>query len=251
MQTRFKKNILTKTVGALGQQKISDAKILLCGAGGIGSHLLCNLLSLGIHHIGIVERDLVEYSNLNRQIIYTVDDIGKSKAECAGKWALKYSPNIELKVFNLELNEVTCSKVPFDEYDIIVDCFDSKTSVFLLHKIAIKYDKPLITGGVNDSKGFVLTVFPKETDCLNCFDLLREPEHKIDLGVLAPTCSILASAYSFEVLKIILGQDNKIINEPVFFDGLLAKTNKPKVVSVGGKCSICGRSQKRIIGVNY
>lgn len=250
MDKRFKKNICPPLIEVQDQEKLENSSILICGAGGIGSNLITNLLSIGVKNIGIIEKDNVDITNLNRQIIYTVADVGTSKALCAKRWANNYSPDCKVKIFDFALTENNWHEVDFDSYDIIVDCFDNKPSVSLLHKIAVQKDLPLITGGANASNFYVMTVFPKKTDCLGCFGLLEEPKVKKEIGILCPTCATMAAAYAFEIIKIITKKGAPITNGPLFFSGMNFKTLKPKTSTTQGKCPICGRQMKKIEGIS-
>lgn len=249
MDSRFKKNICPPIIEIEDQEKIEKARILICGVGGIGANLLPNLLSLGIKNIGIIEQDTINLTNLNRQIIYNVEDIGKSKSICAKKWANKYSPDCKVELFDVFLTEDNWKEIDFNSYDIIIDCFDSKPSVRILHKIALKTNTPIVTGGANASNFFVMTVFPHKTDCLGCFGLLEEPKEEIAIGILCPTCASMAAAYTFEIIKIITGKGEPLTNGPVFFDGLKFKTLKPKTAILDCKCPICNRQMKKILPI--
>lgn len=246
MDSRFKKNICPTLIDICDQEKLENANILICGVGGIGSNLLPNVLSLGVKHIGIIETDTINLSNLNRQIIYTAADVGSSKAQCAKKWTNNYSPDCEVRLFDFFLTEDNWQKIDFASYDIIIDCFDNESSIKLLHKIALQLDIPLITGGANASNFYIMTIFPGKTDCLGCFGLLEEPKEKKEIGILCPTCAAMASAYTFEIIKIITGKGAPLTNGPVFFDGIKFKTLKPKATILNSKCHICKRQMKKI-----
>ena len=249
MDKRFKKNICPPFIEIEDQEKIENSRVLICGVGGIGANFLPNILSLGIKNIGIIEKDTINLTNLNRQILYTVEDIGKPKGLCAKKWANNYSPDCEVKLYDFFLTEYNWEQIDFNSYDIIVDCFDSKHSVKLLHEIALRKNIPLVTGGANASNFFIMTVLPHKTDCLGCFGLLEEPKEEKEIGILCPTCASMAAAYTFEIIKIITGKGEPLTNGPVFFDGLKLKTLKPKTTILDCNCPICNRQMKKILSI--
>ena len=136
---RYNRNILIEQVGEEGQKKLFQAKVLVCGAGGLGSTVLANLASMGlgtIGQIGIIDNDVLELSNLNRQYIHKVDNIGNVKVESAKQWLHEFNPEITVKAYQLRLDEHNYQAI-VEDYDLIVDCFDSFNSKFLLNKISV------------------------------------------------------------------------------------------------------------------
>ena len=124
---RYNRNILISQVGEEGQKKLARAKILVCGAGGLGSTVLANLASVGIGtigHIGIIDNDVLELSNLNRQYIHKLEDIGKVKVESAKKWIQEFNPEINVNTYQTRLDENNYQDI-VKNYDLIIDCFDS------------------------------------------------------------------------------------------------------------------------------
>lgn len=202
---RYSRNILIEDIGETGQNKIASAKVLICGCGGLGSGVITNLASLGVGHLGLVDSDLVEVSNLNRQFVHTPQSLGKEKVLSAKNWITNFNPEINVETFHLKL-DLTNYETIVEDYDILVDCFDSFESKFLLNKIAILTGKPLIHAGITEYFGQVTTIISGQTPCLNC--IITEPDLNsyIPKGVISPAVSLISSIESLEVTRLILGQ---------------------------------------------
>jgi len=235
---RFNRNILVEQVGKEGQKKLLNAKILVCGAGGLGSTVLTSLASLGIGTIGIIDNDVLELSNLNRQFIHKFDNIGKVKVESAKTWINEFNPQITVNTYGIRLDEANYQDI-VKEYDFIVDCFDSFKSKFLLNKIAVTTGKTLVHGGVTEFYGQVTTIVPQKTACLNCI----LPENEVGdayviKGVLSPAVSTIASIQAMEAVKIILGVGETLENKLLSYDGLRMKI-KTINIAKNQSCSLC------------
>lgn len=235
---RYDRNILIKQVGKEGQKKLAASKVLVCGAGGLGSTVIVNLASVGIGKIGIVDNDVLELSNLNRQYIHKFENIGKIKVESAKEWIKGFNPEIEVKTHQLRLNESNYSEI-VSEYDLIVDCFDSYKSKFLLNDIAVKTDKVLIHGGVTEFFGQVTKIVPNKTACLRCI-IPQEEEYSIK-GVLSPAVTTIASIEAMEVVKHILNIGQSLENKLLTYNGLNMEF-KTINLSKNPLCKLCSIS---------
>ena len=214
---RYNRNMLIPQLGEEGQAKLLNAKILVCGAGGLGSTVLANLASVGIGTIGIVDNDVLELSNLNRQYIHKIDALGKVKVESAKKWINEFNPEIDVKTYQIRLDETNYHNI-VKEYDFIMDCFDSFKSKFLLNKIAVQTGKTLIHGGVTEFFGQVTKIVPGKTACLNC--ILPEEDAYIVKGVLSPAVTTIASIEAMEAVKHILNLGETLENRLLSYNGL-------------------------------
>lgn len=232
---RYNRNILIPQVGESGQEKISNAKILVCGAGGLGSTVLTNLAAVGIGTIGIVDNDVLELSNLNRQYIHKLDALGQVKVESAKKWINEFNPEITVKTYQTRLDETNYQDIVKD-YDFIMDCFDSFKSKFLLNKIAVETGKTLIHGGVTEFFGQVSVIVPNKTACLNC--ILPEEDAYIVKGVISPAVATIASIEAMEAVKYILGIGENLENKLLSYNGL---TMEFKTINIekNPNCSLC------------
>ncbi len=222
---RYNRNILVPQVGENGQEKLNSAKVLIAGAGGLGSTVIANLSALGIGNLGIVDNDVLELSNLNRQYIHKYENIGKIKVESAKEWIKAFNPEINVEVFQTRLDNENFKDI-IKNYDLIIDCFDSYKSKFLLNKISIDSGKTLIHGGVSEFYGQVTTIVPKKTACLECILPDYEESAYSIKGVLSPAVTTIASIQSMEACKIILGIDSSLENKLLTYNGLKMEFKK-------------------------
>lgn len=234
---RYTRNILIEKLGTEGQQKLLNSKVLVAGAGGLGSSVISSLASMGIGKIGLIDYDNIEISNLNRQYIHSFDNIGKEKVLSAKEWINNYNPDIEIDTYNVKLDETNYKSI-LEKYDIVVDCFDSFKSKFLLNETCILSNKTLIHGGVTEFYGQVMTIIPRQSACLNCLfeetKTLSEPLK----GVVAPAVGVIGSLQSMEVLKVILNFNDILINSFLSYDGINQKFTRISTAK-NPDCSVC------------
>lgn len=217
---RYNRNIIIDKVGEEGQKKLLNARVLVAGAGGLGSTVISNLAAMGIGYIGLVDNDVVELTNLNRQYIHKLDALGISKVVSAAKWVGAYNPDVQVETWQMKLDESNWRNV-MDNYDVIVDCFDSYTSKFLLNNVALECGKVLIHGGVSEFFGQAMTIIGKKSACLKCALGTSDGENRAaPKGILSPTVTTIASIQAFETAKIILGIGKPLVNRLLTFDGL-------------------------------
>lgn len=234
---RYNRNILISQIGEEGQKKLANAKILVCGAGGLGSTVLTNLASVGIGTIGIVDNDVLEMSNLNRQYIHKLANLGKVKVESAKKWINEFNPQIIVNAYQMRLDGTNYADI-VDSYDLIMDCFDSFRSKFLLNKIAVTTGKTLVHGGVTEFFGQVTTIVPGKTACLSC--ILPEEDQYIVKGVLSPAVATIASIEVMEAVKNILNIGESLQNKLLSYDGLRMQF-KTINIAKNPNCKLCSK----------
>ncbi len=215
---RYNRNIIIPEIGVDGQYKLLNSKVLVCGAGGLGSTVILNLAALGVGNIGIIDNDVLELSNLNRQYIHGFSYLGQDKVKSAKNRIEDFNKDIEIEIYKTRLNSENYRDI-VNGYDIIVDCFDSFASKFLLNDIALDMEKPLVHGGVTEFRGQVMTVIPKKTACLRCVFPQNEQEYIVK-GVVSPSVAAIASIESMEVLKLILKLGTLLTDKMLVFDGL-------------------------------
>ncbi len=233
---RYSRNIIIPQIGEEGQRKIRATKVLVCGAGGLGSTVIANLTSLGVGTIGIVDDDIVEISNLNRQYIHRFSDLGKVKVYSAKDWIDAFNPETIVDTHQVRLGINNWEIV--ENYDFIVDCFDSFESKFLLNDIAIKTGKPLIHGGVEEFRGQAMTILPGQTTCLRCILPDAWQDQSLPPGIVSPAATTIASIQSMEALKLILGIDKLLTDQLLCYDGL-KMTFKKLNAERNSKCPQC------------
>ncbi|MFD1602382.1 molybdopterin-synthase adenylyltransferase MoeB [Flavobacterium artemisiae] len=204
--TRYNRQTILPEIGVEGQQKLSKAKVLVIGAGGLGASILPYLASAGIGEIGIVDDDVVEVSNLHRQVIYKTSAVGKSKAEEA-KWMIsELNPEIKVSAFAEKLSGKNAVSL-FEKYDIIVDATDNISIKYVINDACLVTNKPMVYGSIFRFQGQVSVfnfkngptyrcLYPDEnTNALNCEDA----------GVIGITVGIIGMFQANEVIKMIIG----------------------------------------------
>jgi molybdopterin-synthase adenylyltransferase len=206
---RFSRQIVLKDIGILGQKKIIASKVLIVGAGGLGSPIAEFLSRAGIGSLGIVDYDKVSLSNLHRQSLYYSSDIGKFKVKIAKDKIKKINSSTKVKTYKIRLNNKNFNKI-INEYDYIVDGSDNFTTKFLLNDFCLKFKKILITGAISKFDGHIFTFDfkNKKIPCLRCFfqdsdisDNLLNCESE---GILGTVAGIVGIIQANEVLKKIL-----------------------------------------------
>ena len=207
---RYSRQIVLRDIGIVGQKKISNAKVLVVGVGGLGSPVAEFLSRAGIGSLGIIDNDKVALSNLHRQSLYNTSDIKKFKVRAAKEKVKKINPGIKVKTYRIRLNEKNFKKV-ISDYDYIVDGSDNFSTKFLLNDFCLKFKKTLITGAISKFDGHVFTFDfkNKKVPCLRCFfqesEILDDILNCEEEGVLGTVAGIVGTIQANEVLKKILG----------------------------------------------
>ena len=206
---RFSRQIVLKDIGILGQKKILSSKVLIIGAGGLGSPVAEFLSRAGVGSIGVVDDDKVSLSNLHRQSLYNTSDIGKFKVKIAKDKIKKINPNTKVTIYKIRLNNNNFKKI-INDYDYIVDGSDNFTTKFLLNDYCLKFKKVLVTGAISKFDGHIFTFNfkNKKIPCLRCF--FQESNLSDDLlnceseGILGTVAGIVGTIQANEVLKKVL-----------------------------------------------
>jgi adenylyltransferase/sulfurtransferase len=202
----YSRQIMMKEVGETGQQKLRDASVLVTGCGGLGAPVLYYLTAMGIGHLGLCDGDIVSLSNLNRQVLYKMEDIGKPKARTAEKRLLELNPGLNTTVYDRFLDGKLAETI-IPGYDIAVDCLDNFTARFILNDACIKAGKPFVHAGVGEFNGQLLTVTPGTGPCLRCLfpKGIQKKEPDKPSGVIGATPGVIGALQALEVLKYLLG----------------------------------------------
>ncbi len=241
---RYVRNITLPEIGEEGQGILLKSKVLIIGAGGLGSPLALYLASAGIGTIGIVDNDKVDISNLQRQIIYKTLDIGKKKPLAAKERILELNPNINIFAHNLRLNENNIDEI-IKFYDIIADGSDNFATRFTVNNACFRHKKPLISAAVT---GFIAQIysFKPYLDALQpCYQCIYEklPDRNatpncINFGVLGSVAGIAGSWQASEIIKEILNIGQSLAGHMLVIDALYANIKKVKI-NKNPNCPCC------------
>ena len=234
---RYKKQIVLKKIGFSGQNKITKAKVLIVGIGGLGCPLLIYLANLGIGKIGIVDNDKVELSNLNRQIIFRYQDIGKFKVELAKNFVKKINKKIKIKIFKKKLCEENKNKI-MNKFDIICDGTDNFETRYIINDYCKKNKKILISAAISKFEGHLFKFnFKKKSNCFRCFmpDIPDEIQNCDIDGVIPTLAGTMGTIQANEVVKSIIGVSNDLHNKILIYNALKTDFRKVKI-SRNSKC---------------
>ena len=228
---RYSRQIVLKQVGILGQKKISLAKVLIVGMGGLGCPLALYLSNLGIKNIGIIDHDKVNFSNLNRQILFNSKDIGKFKVVQAKKILLKVNKQIKINVYKEKIIRENIQNI-LNKYEIICDCSDNFNTRYLLNDFCLKNKKILISAAISKFEAHIFNFnFTKNIPCYRCFmPEIPEEENKCDAeGILPTVAGIAGTLQANEVVKSILNKKNELVGKMIVFDALNLSFRKIKL----------------------
>ena len=230
---RYSRQIILKKIGTIGQKKLLRSSVLIVGAGGLGSPIAIYLAAIGIGNIGIIDKDIVEISNLSRQIIFANNDVKKKKSSIAISKLKKLNPDIQLKSYQKKLTKKNVDKIA-KNFEVIVDGSDNFRTRFLINDYCLENKKILVSGAINRFDGQVYTFnFSKEkSPCLRCF----MPNIPIDSddnceteGVLGTLAGIVGSIQANEVVKEILGIGDTLCGHILIIDALKLTFRKVKL----------------------
>jgi adenylyltransferase/sulfurtransferase len=206
---KFSRQIILKNIGALGQRKIQDAKVLIIGMGGLGCPAAEFLTRSGIGTLGIVDHDRVSLSNIHRQTLYTEKDVNKSKVKIAKKKLNEINSKTKINIFNYKLNKIKFNKI-IKNYDYIVDGTDNFESKFLINDISLDYKKFLVVGAISKFDGHIFSFDFKNKNNPSLRDFYQEEVVTDDIlnceydGILGTVAGIVGAIQANEILKKIL-----------------------------------------------
>lgn len=246
---RYARHILLDEIGGAGQARLREAKVLVVGAGGLGSPLLMYLAAAGIGTLGIVDDDVVDLSNLQRQIVHTTARIGESKVASARRTLLELNPETEV-VEHRERLDAKNALALVSGYQVVADGSDNFPTRFLVNDACFFARRPLVSGAVLRFEGQVATfkAFERAANdthgpCYRC--LFREPPPPgevpscAEAGVLGAFCGVIGSLQAGEVIKELLGIGESLSGSLLLIDGLLATFRKIALKADPG-CPLCG-----------
>lgn len=236
---RYSRQIMIPEVGEEGQQKIKAAKVFVAGIGGLGSVSSYYLAAAGIGHLKIVDRDKVDATNLNRQIIHWTSDIGILKSESGGRKLRSLNPNCNVEAIQAEITASSCADLVGD-CALIVDAMDNMKGRRILNAASIQKGIPYLYGGVHQLDGMVTTFIPGKTPCLECvFPGSDKEPSSAPQGILGPVPGVIACIQAMEAIKIILGMPGLLAGRLLSFSGCDITFREFKIHR-DPQCPVCG-----------
>ncbi len=235
MTDRYKHQITIEEIGSKGQKKLSNSKVLIVGAGGLGTYLSSFLASMGIGKLGIIDFDTIELSNLNRQIMYSEQDIGQTKASVLSHKLSHINSAIQIEAYLHKVEDKNCHYL-FQAYDIICDCTDNLNSRIEIDRLCQVFQKPLVYAAIGGWQGYVTVLHAKNKIGLsNILSLEEYAANEIlncsQAGIINTTCSIAGSMQANEVIKEILELNNRMDGYLMCFNSIKNVYRKFKILS--------------------
>ncbi len=217
---RYSRQLAIDGFGPEAQEKLANARVFIAGAGGLGCSIALYLAVAGVGYLGIVDNGRIELSNLNRQILYAEEDIGKGKASVIAQSLSRINPMVEVESKNVELTAENAHAL-IGDCSLIIDALDNFPSRFILNKAAIERGLPVVHGAVNSFSGQMMTVFPGKSACLVC--LYRDAVQKGITPVIGTASGLIGTLQATEAIKLITGRGTVIPGRLLFFDGIQMK----------------------------
>ena len=238
---RYSRHMIMDQVGPNGQRKLKDAKVLIVGAGGLGSPVATYLALGGVGTIGVVDFDVVDLSNLQRQILHRTEDVGKPKIESAKESLLSYKPNIEVKTFEEPLISDNAYRI-LEDFDIVVNGADNFATRYLVCDAAYLSGKTIVDGSVLLFDGQA-TIYKPGSGCYRCLYPAPPPPGLVpscaEAGVLGAMTGLVGSVQATEVFKEILGIGENLIGRLILIDSLNMEFRMMKIKR-DPQCPLCG-----------
>lgn len=222
--------------GEEGQERLKKAKVFIAGAGGLGCPIALYLAAAGIGEILLADRDTVDRTNLNRQVLHWERDIGELKARSAEAKLREVNPDIRVNAFATTINEANVRDLVGDA-DLIVDALDNFPTRYLLNREALRSGIPLLHGGIRGFDGQVTTIIPGRTACLEC--IFPEAPPAEVFPVIGTTAGIIGVIQANEAVKYLLGRKDLLSNRLLLWDGLTT-TLETYAVERRPECPACG-----------
>jgi adenylyltransferase/sulfurtransferase len=241
---KYDRQIRILGFGVEGQKRLKSARILVAGLGGLGCPASMYLAVAGVGKLVLVDREKVELSNLNRQILYSSSDVGRPKVDVAVERLTHLNPDVEIEALALEINEENVKEL-VKKVDVVVDGMDNYKARFLINEACVAYGKPFVHAAVYGLEGQLLTVLPGKGPCLRCI-IPSDPPEQDAVPVLGATPGVMAALEVIEVVKLIVGLGRPCIDKLLIFDGYEMRFHEIKV-EPSPNCSVC--SSLKVKGV--
>ncbi len=241
---RYSRHIMLPEVGGVGQIKMLEAKVLLIGAGGLGSPAAYYLAAAGIGNLGIVDFDVVDLSNLQRQIIHSTKRIGMLKTESARQTIADLNPDVKVTLFNEKLTSENILRI-FEDYDYILDGTDNFATRYLINDACVMTGKTNIHGSIFRFEGQATVFKPGDGPCYRCLYPEPPPPGLVpncqEGGVLGVLAGVIGNLQVVETLKLILGQGNTLVGTLLIYDALNTEFRRLKLKK-DANCPVCGEN---------
>lgn len=239
---RFHRQVLLPEVGVQGQKSLQRAKILLIGAGGLGSSAAYYLAAAGVGTLGIVDHDRVEMTNLNRQILHTPGRVGRLKVSSARQALESFNNLLNIMIYPSRISEMSELLGIISTYDLVVDCTDNFATRFLINEVCLEVQKPWVYGAVSGFEGQAMTIIPGQGPCYRCLYASAPPPSDSLTPVIGVAPGIIGIVQAAEALKYVLKKGDLLTGRLLYID-LLGMTLTELRVRRDSHCNACGKAQ--------
>lgn len=246
---RYARHIILREVGGPGQKALRDAKVLVIGAGGLGAPALQYLAAAGVGTIGVIDDDVVENANLQRQVIHLDRNIGMPKVHSAAEAMTAQNPFVTVRPYHRRLTEEIAAEL-FDEYDLVLDGTDNFETRYLVNRVAVSLGKPLISAALTQWEGQISLYDPmRGTPCYECiFPIAPDPSlvpSCAEAGVIGPLPGVIGAMMAVEAVKAITGAGEGLGGRLLIYDALYAQT---RIIGIKPRsdCAACGGKGLRV-----
>jgi molybdopterin-synthase adenylyltransferase len=244
---KFSRQVMLEEIGYGGQLKLKNAKVCVVGIGGLGHPIISRLATMGVGTLRIVDRDVIELSNLHRQMMFDETDVGQVKVEVAAKKLQKLNPDCKIESLAVSVNDYTALEV-IEGCDVVIDALDSVNARYALNKACVEFGIPFVTGAAVGTSGQAFTILPKKSACYFCmFPELDEdtmPTCSIE-GVHPPILSIVGAIEVAETVKILLGKTPNLSERILHIDLENLDFNSTRTFRAE-ECPICGTGKLKV-----
>jgi molybdopterin/thiamine biosynthesis adenylyltransferase/rhodanese-related sulfurtransferase len=252
-RNRYQRHLLLPEVDVRGQQKLLDSKVLLIGAGGLGSPAALYLAAAGVGTLGIIDMDVVDASNLQRQILHNMDRIGERKVDSAKKTLTGLNPDVSVVTYDVRLGADNVLPI-FQGYDVIVDGTDNFPTRYLVNDAALKLDIPVVHGSIFRFEGQASVYLPHQGPCYRC-QVPEPPPAELapscaEAGVLGVLPGIIGSIQAMEAIKLLLGIGDPLVGRLLAYDALEESFRTFKV-NRDPQCAACSIPKEQLVIAEY
>jgi len=239
---RYARQIVIPGVGVAGQQRLQEARVAIVGLGGLGAPAALYLAAAGVGHLTVIENDLLENSNLQRQVLYETRDVGKPKVEQGVRHLQALNPWVSYRGVGELLEEGNAISL-LAGHQVVISCVDSGAARQVINRACLELNTPWVDGGVVRSHGMVMTHLPRQGPCYHCLhpeEDFQEGLTPAQLGVWGAAAGVIGSLQAMEALKLILGETaNLLVGRMLWFD-MQNMHVREVVMEANPSCPLCG-----------
>ncbi len=240
---RYARQVVLKEIGEEGQKKLLDAKVLVIGLGGLGSPAAMYLAAAGVGTLGVADADVVDVSNLQRQIAHATGDIGKAKVDSAKETIHAINPDVAVEAYRQSVSSGNIMPLVAG-YDFIIDATDNFGAKFLINDACVMAKKPFSHAGISGWKGQLMTYVPGHGPCYRCVFQNPPPKGAVptgsQAGVVGAVCGVVGSLQAMEAIKYLLGAGDLLVGHLLTYNAMTQEFRKVKLPSDTHSCAVCG-----------